>query len=164
MKLFLIDEINAFAPYQVFEGDESNSLIFFSKTELEFVVSFIKDESLDDCQNVFQFLIEAKTSVHSGNDTEVGETIACIAKAFFHQHSDYMLTFVCDVSDSRQAARHRLFDRWFSKFNQNIYIKYDWAISTESCTFYASLIGCKEYTYLESYKQAFGNLVSSLQK
>ena len=56
MKLFLIDEINTFAPYQVFEGESANSLIFFSDAGLEYVVSFIKDETLDDCENVTRSL------------------------------------------------------------------------------------------------------------
>ena len=164
MKLFLIDEINTFAPYQVFEGESANSLIFFSDAGLEYVVSFIKDETLDDCENVFQFLIEARSSARSNNDIKVGETIACIAKAFFYHHKDYMLTFVCDISDSRQSARQRLFARWFQKFNQNKYLKFDWQIETEECIFYAYMIGCKEYPYLDNYKDAFGELVSSLQK
>ena len=75
MKLFLIDEINTFAPYQVFESESANSLIFFSDAGLEYVVSFIKDETLDDCENVFQFLIEARSSARSNNDIKVGETI-----------------------------------------------------------------------------------------
>ena len=160
----LVDEINLYAPYQVFEGDEANSLIFFTDSELEYVVSFVKDETLDDCNNIFQFLIEAKSSSHSNNDTNVSETIACIAKAFFSHHPDYMLTFVCDISDFRQAARQRLFSRWFQKFNQDEYEKFDWQIETEDCTFYASMIGCKEYDYLYEYKIAFGEFVTSLQK
>lgn len=83
MKLFLLEDINAYAPYPVFQGEDANSLIFFSNQDLEFVVSFIKDETLEICDNVFQILIEAKTSSHSNNDIKIGETVACISKAFF---------------------------------------------------------------------------------
>lgn len=164
MKLFLLEEINSFAPYQVFEYDNANSLYFCSDGGYEYVISFIKDETLDDCNNIFQFLIEAKTSPRSNNDVKVGETIACIAKAFFYHHSDYMLTFVCDISDSRQAARQRLFTRWFQKFNQNRYLKFDWQVKTADSVFYASMIGCKEYPLLESYREAFSDFISSLRK
>ena len=164
MKLFLLEEINSFAPYQVFEGDSANSLCFFSDGGFEYVISFINDENFDDYENIFQFLIEAKTSPRSNNDVKVGETIACIAKAFFYHHSDYILTFVCDISDSRQAARQRLFARWFQKFNQNKYLKFDWQVETEDCVFYASMIGCREYPLLENYREAFSEFISSLRK
>ena len=160
----LVAEINVFAPYQVFEGDDTNSLIFFSDTDLEYVISFIKDETLGECNHVYQFLIEAKSKAHSRNDAKVGETIACIAKAFFSRYPHHMLTFVCDISDSRQAVRQRLFARWFRKFNQDMYVKFDWQIDAEDCVFYASIMGCKENPDFGHYRDAFGEFVTSLQK
>lgn len=164
MTLFLIDEINASSPYQVYETEEANSLIFFSNSGLKLVVSFIKDETLEECDNVFQFLVETQSSLRSPNDPKVGETIACIAKAFFYRHPEGLLTFVCDISDAKQAARQRLFSRWFQKFNQDKYIKFDWEIKTEDCIFYASLIGRNDYPYLKDYKEAYGDFVETLIK
>lgn len=164
MTLFLTDEINAFAPYHVYETKEANSIIFFSDSGIKIVVSFIKDEIMEECDNIYQFLVETQSSQRSPNDPKVGETIACIAKAFFYHHSDCLLTFVCDISDTKQAARQRLFSRWFQKFNQNKYCKYDWVINTEDCVFYASMMACKEFPYLEDYRNAYEEFVASLQK
>ena len=160
----LVAEVNSFAPYQVFEGNEANSMIFFSDIDSEYVVSFIKDETLDDCSNVFHFLIEAKFTPHPSNDVKVGETVACIAKAFFNRYPAHILTFVCDISDSRQSVRQRLFSRWFHKFNQNGYVKFDWQVEAEECMFYASMIGRKDNADFEDYKEAYSEFVSSIQK
>lgn len=164
MTLILTDEINASTPYQVYDTEEANSLIFFSHSGLKFVVSFIKDETLEGCDNIFQFLVEAQSPFRSSNDPKVGETVSCIAKAFFYRHPEGILTFVCDISDAKQAARQRLFTRWFQKYNQDNYIKFDWEIRADENTFYASLIGHKDNPFVEDYKEAYSDFVASLQK
>lgn len=67
-------------------------------------------------------------------------------------------------SSFKQAARQRLFTRWFQKYSQDLHIKFDWKIRADENTFYASMIGHKDNPFLEDYKEAYSDFVASLQK
>lgn len=162
----LLDEkiINAHSPYkvEVIEGDTAK---FFTDKGLEYETSFVRDRMIDN-QDLFayQFLIECKNSIRSSNDVKMGATIAAILESYFIAHPNYILTYVCDIKDSQQSARNRLFNRWFHKYAKGEYVKYDWTLTTEGDCFFASMVGWSGNPELEDIRIAYDELAYNLSK
>lgn len=57
----------------------------------------------------------------------------------FDSHNDALIT-ICDTADGKQAARKRLFDSWFNKYNNDFLIKLDTLVDLEDETTFASLL------------------------
>lgn len=77
--------------------------------------------------NLFEFVIdvvEAPDLNHIPNDPVVALTIIRIIAHFFAVHERVIL-YICDDSDTRERARKRKFDNWFSRFRSPLFEKYD---------------------------------------
>lgn len=48
--------------------------------------------------------------------------------------------FVCDSTDQREMCRKKLFDKWFSKFNEGTLEKYDGSVESNDYRIANSLI------------------------
>ncbi|MBQ0063154.1 MAG: hypothetical protein KBS94_03880 [Prevotella sp.] len=59
----------------------------------------------------YQFVVE-RISDKQGYDSDVKDTIVAIIKEFFNQNNEILL-YICDTQDGREAARSRLFIKWF---------------------------------------------------
>ena len=58
--------------------------------------------------------ISNQNKVHASYDPDVKNTTLIIIDEFFRENLDGLL-YMCDTSDSREAARNRLFLRWFEE-------------------------------------------------
>ncbi len=64
----------------------------------------------------------------------------CILQDFF-KNENYILGYTCDVSDGREMARKRLFNRWFEEANDGTLKKFDF----QTDNIFVSLILNKNY-------------------
>ena len=79
-------------------------------------VGFIENDPLGGCET-YQLSISNQNNIHASYDPDVKNTILTIVEEFFFNNLDGLL-YLCDTSDSREAARNRLFLRWFEKYSE----------------------------------------------
>ncbi|MDZ7933851.1 MAG: DUF6169 family protein [Emticicia sp.] len=87
-------------------------------------------------------------------DKKTAETIIYILADYLSQ-DDYIVMYVCDEKDKKQGVRNRLFNRWFKKYNNGSFDKFD--LVFEENTFVSSIISKKNPFYID-FKQSFPNL------
>lgn len=112
MNFLSAEEINQTSPYQVTQVDEM-SVRFCTQSGVHYLVGFVMDIFILTENGYYLYLInETETQ---GDDPLVYKTVVAIITNFFaHSASDAML-YICSPSDSKQAARARLFKMWFNK-------------------------------------------------
>ena len=106
------EEINRTSPYQVTQVDEL-SVRFCTQQGVHYMVGFTMDIFILTENGYYLYIINE--SDPQREDPLVYQTVVAIVANFFaHSLSDAML-YICSPSDSRQAARARLFKMWFNK-------------------------------------------------
>ena len=87
-------------------------------------------------------------------DKRVAETVVDILAKYIIKN-EFIITFVCDERDRRQANRSRLFNLCFNKYNNGTFEKID--LVFEKNTFVSAIIDKNNSFYLD-FKQDFPNL------
>lgn len=113
--LYSLHHINSISPYQVIK-DTEETVRFITDDGVEYMVAFIEDDNLE-IDHAYQLVISniSKTKT-KGVDIKIGQTIAAIVNSFFIDNQNVLL-FICDISDSHQAARNRKFIFMISNLN-----------------------------------------------
>ncbi|MBO4906408.1 MAG: hypothetical protein J5486_05160 [Bacteroidaceae bacterium] len=114
MNPFSLERINSKSPYKV--TVINNGLSFTTTKGLHYVVRFFEDNPIGGC-DTYQFSFARKEEDSMGEDPYVRFTLFAIIDEFFLTNSDVLL-YICDTSDNREAARNRLFIRWFKQSAQ----------------------------------------------
>lgn len=91
---------------------------------------------------------------YSVYDKKVAETVVCILIKYFI-NNNFIITFVCDEKDRRQANRSRLFNLWFNKYSDDSFEKIDLVFEEHT---YVSAIVAKNNPFYKEFKQEFPNL------
>lgn len=156
--------INSVAPYQVSYLSNKNEVLYFSTSKgLEYAVTFVLDKTLGFI-DMYQLVIEEIHQSRAKYDISVEKTLIAIIEDFLKDDS-HILAFVCDTSDSREAARHALFNRWFMKYNkESFYHKMDGIINAEGNMYYSSLIFKRSHPQHETIKAIYIDFIGELQK
>lgn len=133
-----IDAINQHSPYSL-RLSEEGSFCFTTDEALVYEVGFIEDYMLA-IEKAYQFFLLPKGSPNITKDDKMQQTVTAIIEEFF-QSNDVLLDYICDTKDGRQAARSRLFTRWFSQYpNRQKFTLRTIEIEFESTAYYASAI------------------------
>jgi Family of unknown function (DUF6169) len=72
-------------------------------------------------------------------DDRIRHTIAHSINSFFEKNNN-LIVFVCDSTDEREMCRKKLFDKWFTLFNDGILEKYDGSVESNDYRIANSLI------------------------
>ncbi len=112
MNSLSLDYINSLSPYQVKNADDGD-FVFQTANGVVYGVGFIYNEPLGGCET-WQLSISNQNKHHAPYDPDVKNTILIIVDEFFRKNLNGLL-YLCDTSDSREAARNRLFLRWFEE-------------------------------------------------
>ena len=114
MNALNLSYINLRAPYTMWNTQPE---YYYFKTDrgAVFKVGFMSDYTIwqDDA---YQFIIVNENNEPSPLDMKLKETIFCVIEAFFSANPDILL-YLCDTGDGKQAARNRLFLRWFREYS-----------------------------------------------
>ena len=114
MKDFNLDRINIKAPYKVsFDGKQ---YIFETQHGLHYEIRFFVEQPIGGCET-WQFSFAKAEDTPTPEDPYVRFTLFAVIDEFFAEN-DNVLLYICDTSDSREAARNRLFIRWFKQSAQ----------------------------------------------
>ena len=129
-------ESNSPHPYNFSKGEDS-SYYFETEKGLKYSAYFIEFPATIHKLYSFSFEKEEGSGAH---DARVRDTIMCILQDFF-KNENYILGYTCDVSDGREMARKRLFNRWFEEANDGTLKKFDF----QTDNIFVSLILNKNY-------------------
>lgn len=154
-------------------GGINESYAFVTKNEVYYEAKFkqsnylfggLKEFNID----IFEFVIDVAISPKGEklpSDSKIPETISLLIKDFFNRNSRNAILYICDSSDSRQAARKRKFDKWVEYFKGEEFIKVDSEIfDGDNNKIYSSLIIKTENPFFSEVIKYFGKLGSENSK
>lgn len=117
-----------------FDGGNHNSYFFETNLEVIYEVKFKPTPYLFGNQQdeISDYIFELAVLVsYNPNekfpfvDKKIGATVVAIFIDFYSKTGKAVTIYICDSSDGKQLVRKRKFDRWFSEFNHENFIKID---------------------------------------
>lgn len=152
--------VNRLSPYKVWTEDEYNFFVETSRGHI-FVVGFMEDYSIWQT-GAYQFSITNRSHQPSPNDQKLRETILLLIEAFFAANPEILL-YICDTRDGKQAARSRLFVRWFNTYtHHDAYVLRTAEVQDEEVRNFAALIVQKSNPRLKEILAEFEETISIL--
>ena len=135
--LLNLDSINAKSPYKV--AIVGKQMVFETRFGLHYEIRFFEEQPIGGCET-WQFSFAKADDKSAPEDPYVRFTLFAVIDEFFTENNNVML-YICDTSDSREAARNRLFIRWFKQSAQPDRFTIRSASTTiEGQGFYAAII------------------------
>jgi hypothetical protein len=135
--LLNLDSINAKSPYKV--AIVGKQMVFETRFGLHYEIRFFEEQPIGGCET-WQFSFAKAEDKSAPEDPYVRFTLFAVIDEFFTENNNVML-YICDTSDSREAARNRLFIRWFKQSAQPDRFTIRSASTTiEGQGFYAAII------------------------
>lgn len=116
MEKLSLDTINAKSEYLVKKEEDELTFSFMTDNMAEIFISFEKDDILQS-GIVYQFGISNPQGTKSPRDPKVRNTILAIIEEFFNKNKAALL-YICETGDGMQKMRSRLFQYWFSIYNE----------------------------------------------
>lgn len=104
--------LNLNSPYKIW--NDNNGYHFITDNGIAYVVEFdFYDIPISD--EAYWFNLYNLSGKDSPHDVKLQKTIVCIVEEFFRQNP-HILLYMCDTAENQQAARSRLFLRWFNLY------------------------------------------------
>ena len=154
------ENINRTAPYRV-ETINDLSVSFVTDNEVCYDVGFYAD-NIFSIDGAYHFYISNADHKHAPNDPKVLATVIAVIEEFFRQEPMVML-YICDPRDHRQAARSRLYLRWFNDYIKNSDFRlYSESVIYKSVDYYAGLIMRKDNPYYDEVVTTFHRIAEML--
>lgn len=120
---------------------------FITKYNLKYFVSFRKVDFENEYFEKLYFVdFYESNNQKFNNDSGIELTIITIIKDYFKRNPATMISFVCDIVDSKQDFRKRLFDKWYRSYNNSEFSKINFQYETkeENITYHLGFIFYKE--------------------
>ena len=111
-----IEQLNRVAPYWVEETDDVGFYQFQTDEGVLYSIGFLEDFALSSSDS-FQLIVANLNNRRSHRDAKVRKTVIAIVDEFFHCNNTTLL-YLCETGDNKQRLRSRLFEYWFSTYNQ----------------------------------------------
>ena len=154
-----LEEINLRAPYEVAFARQSGTFQFTTRQGRQYIVGFV-EETMLTYSGIYQFFIRAEN--HTQNDDDMFATVVSILEVYFESGA-LALTYICDIRDNRQAARSRLFNRWFARYPLNhIYSFLDKRIIVEDTEYFIAALVRKDESLHDNVVSEFRTLIRTL--
>ena len=155
----------------LFLGGINNTYIFETASQIAYEIKFKPSEYLFEEYEEFKYNIYEFSLLIAYNpykkspslDKFIPQTVADIVQDFLKKEERIAL-YICDSSDSKEAARARKFGHWFSYMNNGSFVKYETIISDVSANYYISVILRGDHPYKIKILTAFDELTTSPQK
>lgn len=147
------ERINLTSPYKVISAGEG-VVRFITDHALVYEAGFIEDYSLVE-EDGYQFYLKEITGKSAAADPKIMQTIWAVFEEFFAQNESVVL-YICDITDGHQAARARIFAKWFHAFeHEDKYTFIDGNVTFEEVTYFAAAIIAKSNPRHDEYVEAF---------
>lgn len=152
MLKFSIESINSRSPYQVRESGEG-LFCFTTDESLVYEVGFVRDYMLST-ESAYQIFLMPKGTPNATKDDKMQKTMTVIIEEFF-QVNDVLLDYICETRDGRQAARNRLFSKWFSQYpNRDQFTLRTIELEYDDMLYFASVILRNDNPHYHEYMEA----------
>jgi hypothetical protein len=161
--------------YAVIPNDDFTRYTFHTDNKITYYIYFtsylFRDERGEDFY-VPSFNFDCiDPVVRPVKDEKVKHTILQFIHRYFEDNPDIGALYVCDSSDHREAARKRVFQRWYNEFgadHPNLFEKHEFSQETEWQNVYAAFIirtdnPLRDY-YVTSFKTTAALAVRELVK
>lgn len=162
MNTLLISRINPKAPYEVKLSRNESFYVFNTEQNIQYSISFSEEYEIGGCMS-YQFSIDNVGHIHGSYDNKIKDTIIAIIEDFFIENQNVLL-YICDTSDNREAARNRLFLRWFKQYSIGKYTICTADSKVENTTFYMAIIVDNKNPQLERITLDFKTTAKALSK
>jgi hypothetical protein len=153
---------NLQSPYDLIEDDGLLGYRFVTKDGITYHAYFLSVSYLHPLfENAYSFNIEPEGDIQTTRhaiDTRIAKTIVAILSRFFEQNENSML-MACDNLDGKEAKRRKLFDHWYSIYNNQKLVKLDASLENESYKLYMSMFIHKENPQLKALIDAFNEVI-----
>jgi Family of unknown function (DUF6169) len=158
-------------PYDLIsqEGTEV-SYTFITEHDIQYVVRYVSstDYYFDETSDIgdteileFQFAPIDK-GIKPVKDLRIAETLATSMKNVLSANKNAIL-YICDKSDGKQAARSKLFDKWYKNYSWEMVEKHDGKLVYQDSpeSEYVSLIVNITNPYANNVIEAFSFIMES---
>lgn len=152
MKTLNLNLLNIHCPYPVWDVGEYG-YGFKTKFGVLYRIIFMPDQTIWE-NGAYEFSIINENCQTSPNDKDVQKTIVAIIEEFFRNNPDILL-YQCETGDNKQAARERLFLKWFSYYASDKYAIKVTEIVAEGLSNYAAVIVQRTNPQLEQIFKDF---------
>ena len=158
-------------PYELIGQEGTDvSYTFITENNIQYVIRYVSstDYYFDESSNIgdteileFQF-VPFEKGMKLVKDLSVVETLATSMKDVLNYKKNSIL-YICDKSDGKQAARSKLFDKWFKIYSWEKVLKYDGKLENPDFpeSEYVSLIVNTDNPCAENIVQAFSFIMES---
>lgn len=164
MKPLSLERINAIAAYHIVRNEQDGFFHFFTDGGVHYSVGFIEDDILLSKES-YQLIIANLNNRKSMRDKKVRNTIIAIIDEFFNCNNSTLL-YICETGDNRQGLRSRLFEYWFSTYNQKALFTTlsSSVVDDEGIINYASIILRNDNPFLTEIISEFSESIQALNK
>ena len=162
MNILSLQRINSKAPYEVKISRNECFYVFTTDKGISYSISFSEEYEIGGCMS-YQFSIDNIEKNHRPYDKKIKDTIIAIIEDFFIENQDVLL-YICDTSDNREAARNRLFLRWFEQCSTGRFTICTANSKVESTDFYMAIIVANNNPKKDSITLDFETTAKALKK
>lgn len=156
-----VEGINRQSDYQVI-AISNDTVEFTTDYGVEYHINFMADYSIWE-DNAYQFVIINKNMKSSPNDEKLKNTLFAIVENFFSENENILL-YICETGDGKQAARSKLFLRWFRNYkNAGKYYMQDTEIINDEESNFAALIIRRDNPSFDSIVNDFTEMTEILK-
>ncbi|MDQ3142037.1 MAG: DUF6169 family protein [Bacteroidota bacterium] len=155
-----------YSVYIIFESANRYEYRFEARNSIIYSIRFERanhlfDELCISCFDVFEVSFAPNTPEKQDFDAKISNTLSLAIFRFVEVMSSAVV-FICDSLDNRHQCRHKLFKRWFIRFNDNGRLLFDErTFEFEDFTIQAGLVGQIDdkffYGYFEKIDSALLN-------
>lgn len=164
MQPLSLECINKIAAYPVVRNEQDGFFHFFTDGGVHYSVGFIEDDILLSKES-YQLIIANLNNRKSMRDKKVRNTIVAIVDEFFSRNNSTLL-YICETGDNKQGMRSRLFEYWFSTYNQKSLFTTlsSSVIDGEGVVNYAAVILRNDNPFLSEIVSEFSESIQTLNQ
>ena len=149
-------KVDLISPYDVFYNEKEMFYYFTTDDSVEYDVRLLNVDYLIDLPLLSVSLYPADNRV-SRIGIKVSETTCLILKRMLD--ADSVLFYTCDPNDNRPHCRNRLFNMWFSRFNDGNYKKFSFSHGDV----FSTVIISKSNTLYEQYQKTIKKCIEEFE-
>ena len=164
MQSLSLERINQAASYPIIRNEQDGFFHFFTDYGVHYSVGFIEDDVLVSGES-YQLIIANLNNRKSMRDRKVRDTILVIVDEFF-RCNNVALLYICETGDNKQGLRSRLFEYWFSTYNQKSLFTTlsSSVVDSEGVVNYATIILRNDNPFLSETISEFSESIQTLNQ
>lgn len=135
---------------------------FVTEQGKKYEIGFIQDLMISD-EGIYQFFISTEDKFKTAPDVKIQQTVMVVMTAFFKTQG-VVLDYICATEDNRQAARDRMFHRWFEHaMDKDQYCMRNMSVEIDGIWYFASVVLRKDNPRYDAVMEAVDRFIDDFQ-